>query len=237
MSTTSSETSSRPSPERRSLPALAVWLALAAVFSAGAFYGQGQADETEDVLYEPEFAVVGAVSYAILVGLAVAVALFFERPRQALGFRSFERRWIWWALGVVVATIVVSLVLEPVLHAGEEQGLAPEEWEPEHAEAFAANLGITVLVGPFAEELFFRGLGVRVLGFLGGTAAIVGTALVFGLVHGLVVALPALVFFGLGLGWVRLRSGSIWPTVLAHSTYNGLGVAILALSWALDATP
>jgi membrane protease YdiL (CAAX protease family) len=236
MSTTSSETSSRPSSEHRSLPALAIWLTLAAVFIAGAFYGQSQGNGAEDVLYEPEFAVVGVVSYAILVGLAVAVALFFDRPRQALGFRSFELRWLWWALGVVVATIVVSLVLEPFLHAGEEQGLAPAEWEPEHAEAFAANVGVAVLVGPFAEELFFRGLGIRVLGFLGGTTAIVGTAVVFGLVHGLVVALPALVFFGLGLGWVRLRSGSIWPSVLAHSAYNGLGVVILAISWALDLT-
>ena len=237
MSTTSSETSSRRSPESRSVPAFGIWLALAVVFSGGAFYGQGQAGETEDVLYEPEFAVVGAVSYAILVGLAVAVALFFERPRQALGFRSFERRWLWWALGVVVATLIVSLVLEPVLHAGEEQGLAPAEWEPEHAEVFAANVVVTVLVAPFAEELFFRGLGIRVLGFLGGTTAIVGTALAFGLAHGILVALPALVFFGLGLGWVRLRSGSIWPTVVAHSAYNGLGVAILAISWALDAPP
>jgi membrane protease YdiL (CAAX protease family) len=236
MSTTSSETSSRPSLEHRSLPALAIWLALSAVFIGLAFYGQGQAGGSEDVLYEPEFAVAGVVSYAILAGLAVALALFYERPRQALGFRSFERRWLWRALGVVVATIVVSLVLEPFLHAGEEQGLAPAEWEPEHAEAFAANVGVAVLVGPFAEELFFRGVGTRVLGFLGGTAAIIGTALVFGLVHGLVVALPALVFFGVGLAWVRLRSGSIWPSVLAHSAYNGLGLAILAVSWALDLT-
>jgi membrane protease YdiL (CAAX protease family) len=237
MSTTSSETSSRPSLETRSLPALGIWLALAAIFTVGAFFGQSETDATEDVFYEPEFAVVGVISYAILVGIVVVVALFFERPRQAVGLRSFERRWLWWALGVVVVTIVVSLVLEPFLHAGEEQGLAPKEWEPEHAEVFAANVGVTVLVGPFAEELFFRGLGIRVLGFLGGTTAIVVSALVFGLVHGLVVGLPALFFFGLGLAWLRLRSGSIWPTVLAHSAYNGLGIALLAVSWALDATP
>jgi uncharacterized protein len=236
MSTTSSETSSRPSLEHRSLPALAIWLALAAVFIVGAFYGQSEADTTEEVLYEPELAVVGGISYAILVGLAMAVALFFERPRQALGFRSFELRWLWWALGAVVATVVVSLVLEPFLHAGEEQGLSPAKWEPEHAGAFAANVGVAVLIGPFAEEVFFRGLGVHVLGFLGGTTAIVGTAVVFGLVHGLLVALPALVIFGVGLGWVRLRSGSVWPTVLAHSAYNGLGIIILAVSWALDLT-
>lgn len=237
MSTTSSETSSRPSPEARSLPALAVWLALALLFIAAAFYGQSQADGTEDVLYDPYFAVVGAVSYGILVGLAVAVALFFERPRQALGFRSFERRWLWWALGVVGATVVISLVLEPFLHAGEEQGLAPQEWQPERAEFFAANVSVTVLLGPFAEELFFRGLGVRVLSFLGGSTAIGASALLFGLVHGLLVALPPLVFFGLGLAWVRLRSGSIWPAIAAHAAYNGLGVIILAISWALDATP
>jgi membrane protease YdiL (CAAX protease family) len=79
---------------------------------------------------------------------------------------------------------------------------------------------------PIGEELFFRGLGVRVLRFLGGAAAVVGTAVIFALGHAVFGAIPPLLLFGLGLGWVRLRSESVWPGVAAHGVYNGLGVLI-----------
>jgi membrane protease YdiL (CAAX protease family) len=81
-----------------------------------------------------------------------------------------------------------------------------------------------VTVVPFAEELFFRGLGVRALTILGSLVAAVGSAVLFGLAHGILVALPALGFFGLALAWLRLRTDSVWPGVVAHAVYNGLGV-------------
>jgi membrane protease YdiL (CAAX protease family) len=62
---------------------------------------------------------------------------------------------------------------------------------------------------------------VRALLPFGGLAAIGVTSLAFGLGHGLLVALPVLVVFGAGLGWVRIRSGSVWPGMLAHGLYNG----------------
>jgi uncharacterized protein len=58
---------------------------------------------------------------------------------------------------------------------------------------------------------------------------------IFGLVHGILGALPPLVLFGIGLAWVRLRSASLWPGVIGHVAYNGLGVLLLVLSWGVDA--
>ena len=89
-----------------------------------------------------------------------------------------------------------------------------------------------VLLGPFAEELFFRGLGVRVLMLYGGLVSILVTGAMFGLVHGILGALPPLVLFGIGLAWVRLRSASVWPAYIGHALYNGIGVLCLAISWA-----
>jgi hypothetical protein len=37
--------------------------------------------------------------------------------------------------------------------------------------------------------------------------------------------LPDLALLALLLAWLRLRSGSIWPAVLAHGLNNLLGVA------------
>src|ERR687895_619659 len=48
---------------------------------------------------------------------------------------------------------------------------------------------VVVLVVPFAEELFFRGLGVGVLSFAGPAVAIAVPAIAFALAHGIPVAL------------------------------------------------
>jgi membrane protease YdiL (CAAX protease family) len=234
MPRTSSPTSSRRSrrSRRRGL-ALALWLGLATLLVLSAFSTRTGGDQPEDALYDPDLALGGTIFYGLAIGLAFGiVSLAFPRPRRALGLTRFEPRFLWWSLGLIVATIVLAVTLEPLLHAGEEQGFAPEEWQPEHAEVFVANALVTSLVGPFAEELFFRGLGVRVLAAFGTWAAIAVSAVVFGLVHGLLVALPTLVLFGAGLAWLRFRSRSLWPCIAAHVGYNGLGIVLLILSWA-----
>ena len=235
METTSSPTSSEPSRWSRSTPALAGWLGLSGILVALAFLGaaRGGEDGEEDILFRYEFAVGSVLVYAIILALTVGIGRSFPHPRLALGLRGFPLRWLWITFGLTLLSLVVSATLEPVLHAGEEQGLAPSEWRDDRAVAFAVNALVVVLVVPFAEELFFRGLGVRVLAFLGGGAAVVGTALVFALAHGLLVALPALGFFGVALAWVRYRTESVWPGFIAHATYNGIGI-LFAVANALE---
>lgn len=232
-SLTSSRRSRRSRGTRRRGLALALWLGLSALLVLSAFFSRTGGEQPEDALYDPDLAVGGAIFYGLAVLLAAGiVSLAFRRPRRALGLTRFEPRFLWWSLGLVVGTIVLAVGLEPLLHAGEEQGFAPEEWQPEHAEVFVANALVTSLLAPFAEELFFRGLGVRVLAGFGAWTAIAVSAVVFGLVHGLLVALPTLVLFGAGLAWLRFRSRSLWPCVAAHVGYNGLGILLLILSWA-----
>jgi uncharacterized protein len=232
-----SPTSSAPSERwSRSNVALAVWLAISGLLIAVAFLSSasGSGDEGgDDVLFRYEFAIGSVVVYGAIVALTWFAARSFERPREALGLRSFSVRWVWVALGLTFVSLVLSAALEPVLHAGEEQGLAPDRWERDRATAFAVNAVVVTLVVPFAEELFFRGLGVRALGFLGGTVAVGATAIVFALAHGLLSALLPLGFFAAALGWVRYRSESVWPGFLAHAAYNGVGVLVAAY-FALD---
>jgi membrane protease YdiL (CAAX protease family) len=222
----------------RSNGALAAWLGMAAFLIAVAFLPQAAGEDVDeaatDILFRYEFAIASVVVYAVIVTLTWLVARSFGDAGEALGLRPFPRRWLWIALGVAVASLVVSATLEPFLRAGEEQGLAPDRWRDDRTLAFALNAVVVVVVVPFAEELFFRGLGVRVLAFLGGAAAIVGTALVFALSHGILVGVPALGFFALGLGWVRYRSESVWPGYVAHAAYNGVGI-VAAVLFALNA--
>ena len=238
MPTTSSPTSTEPSAWSRSNVALAGWLAIAVALIGLAFYGTSRAEtvvQERDLLFEYEFTIQSLVGYGLIIGFTFAVAAAFPDVRRALGFRSFPRKWLWITLGLTLASLVVSAALEPLLHAGEEQGLAPTEWYGDRVGAFAANAVVVALIAPFAEELFFRGLGVRVLGFLGATVAVTGTALAFALVHGLLSALPALGFFGLVLAYARYRTKSIWPGFIAHALYNGIGI-LVAVYFALDET-
>lgn len=220
-------TSSPTSPERShgSRAALALWLALAGLQIAAAFaLGSGDGDVGEP-LYGYSLAVGSVFLYGILIGVSVWAASMTPQRLGSLGLRRFPGRALLLVAGAIVLALIVSAALEPVLHAGREQGLEPEEWRPDRAVPFVLNAVVIVTVVPFAEELFYRGLGVSVLRFAGAPLAIVATSLIFGLAHGILVALPALGFFGLLLAWLRVRTDSVWPGVLAHAVYNGLGVA------------
>ena len=232
MQTTSSPTSATPSSDYKAVPVIG-WSILAIVFIAGSFVGREvSAEDTTNVLYDYSFAVTTIVYYAGLVGLTFAFAIPYPRTPRALGLNPFRWRWVGIAIGLIIGVLIVAAALEPLLHGGREQGLAPDDWQPDHAGAFLLNGILISTVVPFAEELFFRGLGVRALRFLGGISAVVITGLVFGFAHGILAALPPLVLFGIALGWVRLRSDSVWPGILAHGFYNGAGIFIVYLQLA-----
>ena len=232
MQTTSSPTSATPSSDYKATPFIA-WSILAALFIAFSFIGRAVSDEdTSDVFYDSGFAVTTIVYYAVLVGLTFLIGLGYRPTPPAIGLNPFRWKWVGIAAGLIVGVLIVGAALEPLLHGGREQGLSPDEWQPEHAGAFLLNGIVVSTIVPFTEELFFRGLGVRALHFLGGMTAVVITGLVFGLSHGILGALPPLVLFGIAMGWVRLRSDSVWPGIFAHGLYNGLGVLIIYLQLA-----
>jgi uncharacterized protein len=95
---------------------------------------------------------------------------------------------------------------------------------------------VVTSLGPLVEELLFRGVLLSALIQLPWIHrwrvgwAVVLSSLAFALVHlpGLHwqgYALPQLMLLALALAWLRLRSDSIWPGVLAHGSYNLLAVA------------
>ena len=84
----------------------------------------------------------------------------------------------------------------------------------------------TVLVAPLLEEIAFRGLLYPALrARIGPMAALVATSLLFGLVHVNVNVIFPLAVFGVFLGYLAEKTGSILPCVVAHSAFNALTVA------------
>lgn len=80
------------------------------------------------------------------------------------------------------------------------------------------------LIPAFCEEFLFRGLVLPQLLPYGKTVAVIGSALLFGLMH----ANPAQMLYatvaGIVLGLVAIESGSIWAGVLIHLFNNLLTV-------------
>ena len=228
METTSSGTAQQ---ERPAVGPLVAWSLLALLQVGTGFVALATREEGEDTnpLFRTDFVVTSLIVYGILVVLTLWIAAASSLDfRRTLGFQRFELRWLGVAAGVIVASFVMGTVMNLFGNAAEEQGLAPDRWEPGKEAVFAAAAVVVVLIVPFAEELFFRGLGVGVLSFAGPAVAIAVPAIAFALAHGILLALPTLAVLGGGLAWIRYRSASVWPCFAAHATWNGLALAVAA---------
>jgi membrane protease YdiL (CAAX protease family) len=117
----------------------------------------------------------------------------------------------------------------------------------------AVTIGIAFnMVFTFGEEFGWRGYLLPRLAPLGGTWAAILTGIVWGLWHAPLIVLSGYNFPGhpwLGIGgmvlftvalgvvfaWLRFRSGSVWPSTLAHAALNAqYGLALLVLAPAGD---
>jgi membrane protease YdiL (CAAX protease family) len=136
-----------------------------------------------------------------------------------------------YAIGTFVLVLAVGGILRAIgLNPSSEQGLVPDEWPPPDDTVFAVNVLLVVLVGPFFEELLFRGLGFGLLRPFGRVAAILGSAVAFAAVHGLLEGFALIFLLGLGLALMRDISGSVLPGFALHASFNAVAVGAAALS-------
>lgn len=210
------------------------WVAFIGAISALNYASRFEGETTpNDVAYRYSTSVALVAQYAAFLGVVLLIALHL-RKRDVFALRrpvSWGRGLssIGMGLGAIWATaFVYTLALSVVtdLTPTDEQGLVPTQWDPHRAGAFVLFfLGVTI-VGPVVEELMFRGLGISLFLARGKWPAIVITGLFFGLYHGLLLALPILAAFGIVLGWVRVRTDSIYPGIALHAAFNGVALIV-----------
>jgi membrane protease YdiL (CAAX protease family) len=179
-----------------------------------------------DSLYRYDTALSGLVFYAITLGIVLLIARGLTRTELGLRAPDSWPRALGFALGMLVALLIAEALLESLLHGAREQGLEPAHWDSSRALQFALNAAVIVIAAPIVEELTFRGVGFRLLAPFGTIVAVVGTAAAFAADHGLVEGFPALFLFGLAVVLVRLRTGSLYPGMLMHASFNAFALAI-----------
>jgi uncharacterized protein len=213
------------SEQRLQRKLLAWWVLVGALAVLGFAARASDEEPVKDVLYRYETAVVGSLFYFLVLGVILVIASGFD-PREAFALR---RPTSWGlagglAFGVLISLLIVAQLLEPILGAGEEQGLDPTGWDPDRAPAFALNALVTAVLGPLVEELLFRGIGFYLLAQFGQLAAVLVTGIAFALTHGILEGLPIFFIIGVGLGFIRARTASIYPALLLHAAFNGIAL-------------
>ena len=203
----------------------AVFVAALSAISYAARLSSGK--PADDVLYRWSTAVGGAVQYALMLAIALAIARGLGRDMIGLRRPASWKRAAALIGASLVAIWVLTSVLGLVLDAGGEQGLVPDGWDSSRAAPFVANFAVVVLVAPFVEELVFRGLGFGLVSAVTGPwPAILVVGLAFGLAHGLVEGLPVLALFGAVLAWLRWKTGSIYPGMVVHGIFNAVALIV-----------
>ncbi len=203
------------------------WLSLVGVLAALNYASRFSSGKPPaDSLYRYDTAINGIVFYAITFGIVLAIARGLTRAE--LGARAPDSwpRALGLTLSVLIGLLIAEALLESLLHGAREQGLEPAHWEPSKAPQFALNAAVVVVAAPIVEEFTFRGLGFRLLAPFGTFVAVVGTAVAFAADHGLVEGFPALFLFGIGVALVRLRTGSIYPGMMLHASFNAFALAV-----------
>ncbi len=132
---------------------------------------------------------------------------------------------------VIIGVVSVGVLVDQVtfyLHL-----VAPTVFEAETLEMFSQlfaqatplafiAMTLTVVVGPgIGEELFFRGFLLRAFNVRwSAKTAIIVSAVLFGVVHFNFLQSTGAALIGLYLGYVAVRTGSIWPAIVAHGVNN-----------------
>lgn len=148
----------------------------------------------------------------------------------AIGLDGFKKSYIFEALGGYGAAVAAAALLSKITSlilgtVPRSDNVFLDLMLNANIYEFAA-LFILVLIGPFYEEIFFRGLLFNGLkGIFTLPLALIAASLAFALCHGDSHGLLVLTGLGAVFGWLYQRSGSLWPPILAHLMWNG-GIAV-----------
>ena len=211
---------------------------LAGIVTALAFLGLGLLVITLTV---GEGGVVSSLTFnlslATVVVVILATAWIFGPAMHGGGARSLglrtpriSRSFSWALLGAVLLAVLtfnagyVAVVSQLGIDMLQPGDLPFDEFGPL---ALAASGFLVVLVGPFAEEVFFRGfIQSGLVRRWGPVTGLLVSAAIFGIAHASVAILIPIFVAGLLIGWLYHRTGSLWSCVWVHGAQNGIAFAV-----------
>jgi len=174
-------------------------------------------------IFNMEKELVTAIIYPVQFVPVIVFLYYYRRhrgdssPGARFAPRSVNLTLTLWG---ILLMLVTSVVIEPLL------SLFPDRY----FETVEQNIGrggwaiLTVtLVAPVLEEILFRGQILRaVKGKYGSFWALIISSFLFGLIHGIPPQMVNAFFLGLILGYIYIKTGSLFSVIIMHAVNNAL---------------
>ncbi|MDG0867052.1 CPBP family intramembrane glutamic endopeptidase [Candidatus Lucifugimonas marina] len=164
-------------------------------------------------------------------GIAFSVVRYRE-PFAALGFvKTNGIKPYLFAVAMWLVGLSVLMFWVQALYWFGVDSLVPPDTAKKALDEAGGSIVVTIvlvgILGPIAEEIFFRGYVLPGLVKKFGIGwALLLSSVMFGLFHIDLGAIVPTFALGLALGWVYLKTGSIWPAMFAHGLHNTVAVLI-----------
>lgn len=172
-----------------------------------------------------------ALSYALSMGITIAGVLIYRKLRRGegkmfrLSMRGFNPMLILWGFVMVLLT---GIVIEPLLNLFPDAFL---EMVNQMGENGGWSVLMLVVLAPVMEEVLFRGILLEsVRSKHSSGRAIVVSALMFGVVHIIPQQVINAFVIGLILGYIYVRTESLWPVIIIHALNNAIAYVIMQWS-------
>lgn len=184
------------------------------------------------------------VSFLLILGLPVLVCLYrrIEIVPTFLLRMGSPLSWLLWLPAIVLIAGSAWMAAHEIFIFGQEMGLVlisdehiqrVTEFRDElRALPLPMILFVFAITPAVCEEVLFRGFVLSSLNKYSRLWAILLSSLLFGLMHVLTSNVLAVerflptTFMGLLLGWVAVRTGSLWPGMILHAMHNGLLLSV-----------
>lgn len=165
----------------------------------------------------------------LILGLIVLWIVIRRLPWQET-FRLYRTSWLllglsllvaaaWWFVATGLA-VMIELLFSQI-------GPPPEVPPPADLLDAVGYMIAIVILAPLCEEPVFRGFVMQGWLRYGFGAGLVGSGILFGLQHGQMTPVVPISIVGIVLGFLVFRANSLWPGVVAHAIYNGMGAPFL----------
>lgn len=156
--------------------------------------------------------------------VAAGVVLAGFSPQNLLQSLEFRSRAIgpviFCALGLAILSSELGNLLQSI------QPISPEYtkmFDNLMSQNLFGLLFAAAVIAPVTEEFLFRGMIQDGLQLTYRTQiAVLTSAILFGLVHGLPWLILNAFLLGLFFSWLKLKTGSLGPGILAHAVYNAI---------------
>jgi len=212
-----------------------VWMLALFILSLGLFLLLYIAGFSEGMA----FSLSGIIGYLILIPLTLLFLYIdgnLERTREMLRFGSAKRVLIL-CLGIPLVIIIIDFILVMIYGViwfgifGEPSTNTDlgTSWESSNIEIAIMFLSVAI-VTPIVEELMFRGYILDAISRKHSDwTAIIWSSILFGLVHIDPFVIGQAFMGGILYGWIRMRTGSLLPSIAGHVMWNMLALSLTYL--------